>query len=952
MSRSDYWQHKLSIFLHDPVHKPLRIQGHEGRAAEIARFLHQQVPGKESYQSADCIASGLTRAGLPGYNRDESQNGAVDFLSAPKLTHPLVPEHSASFDIPGEAGVDEVHARVLDLLKKDLGEGLSAEELDLLRLEKHEAAPLNAFFSRSSDPEQWSRALYMYLFFALRKRLRMENVGNLGGLWDFIPADTRMPDHSLWHHCGLTSAMGSAMADDPDGKVSLAVFSITPVQPFIAKARKLRDHWVGSVILSYLSFAGIRHIIRTLGPDHVMYPSLHDQSLVEMFLGQEFHLAPFLKEADTDLARHLEESASIASFPNKFVFLAPAGRTGEICREIEQAVQKEWVRLAGMVRDYLGAKTGAGQTMKELFDHQVSDYWQFSYAGTRFLELDDRDGLSVLLHRSKWSDEAGTVERFAAPFGANGKQYARLYGATHTAVQSLLAAVKMKPGRVRKAQNGEKCPLCGEHEVLHDFASAGRTRAFEYKKGVTGFWDLLRGRMNSQESFAQVGRNERVCAVCAVKRFLPMALQSHKDEILHRVLCERDARSFPSTTEMAAREYLYRLTEKVTITREEYPSLVDALHEAELDIVDDEKSDAVRRIRQQGREKGIEFQDRDKYYAVLMMDGDKMGDLVNGATITASWQDVIHPELRRRFEHAGFCKASPLRGMLQDKRTLNPALHAAISDSLNGFARYGVAPVIRRGHGKLIYAGGDDVCAIMPLNTVLESADAIRRAYNLGFVRYSGNGAEPLEAGATAEGCKLGMHLGQGAGISISGAIVIAHHKQPLREVLRDAHALLDGVAKEKAGRNALAVRLKKRSGGDRDLWFNWDMRNRFRSEPELLSESFAALMRDVTDDEVASRLIYRLGQLEGAVEPLAVTEEALAANRDRIVRLFGYEVRHSGKLVTAATEKERDARLQVLAERLAGICVQGPSSAPDWFNPDAAIVARFLAPQYARGEK
>jgi len=179
-----------------------------------------------------------------------------------------------------------------------------------------------------------------------------------------------MPDHPLWHHLGLTSAIGSSLAADPDRDVSLAVFAITPVQPFISKARKLRDHWVGSVILSYLAFAGIRQVAETLGPDHILYPSLHDQMLVESWIGKEFHLERFLEEQDEALRRHRANGKAIASFPNKFVFLCPNSRTGDLCRRIEETVQREWLRLARLVKDYLADRYAGGSVMAELFEHQ------------------------------------------------------------------------------------------------------------------------------------------------------------------------------------------------------------------------------------------------------------------------------------------------------------------------------------------------------------------------------------------------------------------------------------------------------------------------------------------------------------------------------------------------------------------------------------------------------
>lgn len=946
MNREGYWQHKLSVFLHDPAHKALSIQRHEELAADIATLLHQSMPQKQEYSAADRIASSLSRAALPGYSKDETQNGAVDFAPNPVLTHPLVSGASLGA-LLDKVDANEVHEAIRTVLVKDVGLGLSAEELNSARTLPGATAPLSAYFSYSNDPDGWSRALYHYLFFAFKKRLRAQNVGGIGALWDLMPADTRMPDHPLWHHCGLTSAIASSMASDPNGQVGVAVFSLTPVQSFITKARKLRDHWVGSVILSYLAFAGIRHIARNLGPDHVLYPSLHDQSLVDAWLAQEFHMEDFLREPDPHVRKHLENSTDIASFPNKFVFLAPDSQMTDICQGIRDAMQSEWLQLASAVRDILAPRSD-GRKMRELFDHQISDYWQFRDASMRLAGLDDTEALSSILHPEKWKAEHETIKDFANAF-TDGKTFSRLYSATHSAVQSLLASSKLKPEMPRKAQNGEKCPLCGEHEVLHDFTRAGSTRAREYKDAVTAFWDGLRERMNSADSFAQVGKNERLCAVCCIKRFLPRALKSRRTELLYAVLAKED--SFPSTTEMAAKDYLRRLTTEIAITGKEHDLLVDRLHNAEMEDSDDEHSLALQEIIRRGKDKGITFTERDKYYAALVMDGDKMGDLVNGKTLTATWGDVIHPNLKKRFARPDFGKTSPLKKRLAEKRTLNPSLHATISDSLNSFGRFAVAPLVRGGSGRLIYAGGDDVSAIMPLDTVLQTADAIQRAYSMDFVRYTEHAPEPLQDKLADLNGKWGIHLGKADGISISAAIVIAHHKTPLREVLRDAQNLLKSEAKDKAGRNALAISLSKRSGAPRKMALRWTDKNVFMDNSERILESFQALMRDVNNDEVASRLLYRLESLRDALFPMMDNDENVTRNKEKIVQLFRYEVMHSGKMLIGDKERQKEAA-DIMARRLAGVCLQQKHDKTWVFRPEAAIVARFLAPQAVGGNR
>lgn len=916
--KSDYWQDKLSIYLHDPPHKALDIRGHEGRSQEVATALGASVAAKASYADADQIAAGLTRAALPGYAPDQGKNGAIDFVKSPVLTHPLV-RGCLELVFPPNFSQEEIHSQLKELLDRD-----------------H-----TSICAGASDNEQKAKRTFFYLHFAARKRLRAENAGGLGAAWEHLPADTRMPDHSIWQHLSLASAIGSSLREDWNGNVCLAVFSITPVQPFIARARKLRDHWFASVILSYLAFVGIRHVADILGPDHVVYPSLQDQSLFEAWAGKEFGFEELLKEPDPVVAEILKKGKGIASFPNKFVFIAPGRIVEDFCTEIRQTINDEWIRIAGIARDFLST----GDAFRNMFDRQVADYWQYSFASCRLPRLDDTDVLGEVLHTSKWKEEHETLTNFASQYRDMGKYSARLYATAHTLIQSVLAAAKMKPNRLRTSQHGEKCPLCGEHEVLHDMQSPETAEAKAYKNGITAFWDSLRERLNEEGSFSEVGKNERLCAVCSVKRFLPRALKQKnlRDEILYQVAESLDG--FPSTTSIAAASYLEALGKEGILPPEKRSRFIDALHDAAKEEgFDDNAPSELKQIRKKGEEKGIKLTNRDKYYALLLMDGDKMGDLINGETHTATWGEVIHPELRKRFDRPDFKPDKTiLKKFLEKKRTLNPALHAAISDSLNSFARLAVAPIVARSGGRLIYAGGDDVCAILPLDTALETADAIRRAYSMRFVRYTENG--PVELGERADlSGKIGVHLGSAEKISISAAIVIAHHKEPLRDVLQTTHRVLEGGAKENGGRNALAIRLMKRSGGDRDFVCKWDAPNPFR-EGETILESFRAISGEIGDDLLSSSLIYRLENLRDALHPI---RERLAAEKEKVLKLIAYEVGHSGA-VSLLDKREKERKIRENSERLAGIVINPCHSKENdegengWFTPEAAVIAGFL---------
>jgi CRISPR-associated protein Cmr2 len=157
----------------------------------------------------------------------------------------------------------------------------------------------------------------------------------------------------------------------------------------------------------------------------------------------------------------------------------------------------------------------------------------------------------------------------------------------------------------------------------------------------------------------------------------------------------------------------------------------------------------------QVRDKG-ELDSVSPFYAVLMMDGDQLG---------------IH--------------MSDLNN--QEKIT-------------NGLAKFTstVQTIVEAYSGFLVYAGGDDVLALFPLEFAFSCAVALRNHYTECFL-------------------KTGIRT------SLSGAVEFAHIKMPLGKVLHDAHDLLDNVAKDGRGRDAIACRVWKPGGLAIEWAMPWD---------------------------------------------------------------------------------------------------------------------------------
>lgn len=144
----------------------------------------------------------------------------------------------------------------------------------------------------------------------------------------------------------------------------------------------------------------------------------------------------------------------------------------------------------------------------------------------------------------------------------------------------------------------------------------------------------------------------------------------------------------------------------------------------------------------------------DPYVVCLVADGDKMGDAIQGMKTAA--------ELRK------------------------------FSNDLSEFAR-GARQIIEKDHrGSLVFAGGDDVLAFLPIDTALACADALRRE----FVRQLG-----------------------GTGMTLSVGLGIGHTMEAMGQLLelgRDAEKLA------KRERDSLAIIVDKRSGGRRSWTNKW----------------------------------------------------------------------------------------------------------------------------------
>lgn len=894
---TSYWENKFAAYWHDPIDKVISIQNHEERAADYLQIFGIDRPNDEFWRMADAIAAGFERGQVPSYSADDSKNGAVDFAESPVITHPTAGKNGALKITGATMCIDDLHAAIKEFLGKHIGkEAGNGDYADRFK----------------GDYARFAVARILYTHLVLRFILAEKNIGGVGALWHRIPADSRFPDHSIWQHNALCSAISSCIELGGGAEeVSLMVFSITPVQGFIARARKMRDYWAGSVLLSWLAFEGLRWVMENLGADHILYPSLIDQPLVNNYLEKEWEVTGLFKPKIWN-----NQPNEIASLPNKFLFLIPFGKADEIAVELGKVISEKWAAVAEMVAAYLVEKISMDNDerkyIQEMFTRQTSEFWDFQWAATRLADFTDKKELTSLLDEDQWHNQFAYLETIKPILNKKGYSSENaskgiLYSTSHSLVQSALAAEKSIRSAVRTEEPGEKCQMCGEFEVLHSKRWNGEV-ASDYADHLKEFWNQLNPEQKDDVDFKE---NERLCSVCLIKRLAPLILKNSKDHILCNVF--RSIDNFPSTTGMALHNYFKRfgITEK-----KDQRVIAQKLHKDEEHF------------------RGEKIENRDKYYALLMMDGDNMGKLINGETIASSWNKIMHPQIAERLKGTGF---DPLyRNVWQkifddnagwNKRLVTPAIHAAISEALGDFSIYGVASIVKDHDGRLIYAGGDDVCAFLPIGSALPAARKIRDYYASIF-RYISTDriSTPItEKEWMPEPGKLSVNLGIGDKISISAAILICHHKESLTQMIERAHHLLQSQAKDKAERNACAIELRKRHGGSRYFTRKWADKETWDAF------EFIGKMTGENHRQVSRSLLYRLETLRPGIE--AIIRQNTKAE-DNLIAFITKQLERSG------TESLENKGL--IARSIAYI-VWDKNDDINPLNPEGLMIADFL---------
>ncbi len=903
------WARKIVAFLHDPPGKALVLRSvphtpHK-QLAEALQHITLGRPAhadeKDRATKADHIASAADRVNFP------AEATAYWDQVAPILTHPL--------SAKAQAQRVQLPSQNLQQLDNEVQEKAGREILETW------VKALNA------DPDKEKR-LYFHIWRLLYEELTRQT--SLKGWVRLLPADTRQPDHPLEQHLSISAAIADALPEP-----AFLVFSIGPVQEFIAAARRTQDLWMGSWLLSYLSWKAMERLADEFGPDVIVFPSLRGQPLCDHWLNQAYGLA--CQPGSADLGR--------PTFPNRFLALLPAREAPEAAKKAEQAVQEEWKRLAQQVYKAL---TSSGILPA---DEQTAGVWESQIQGLLeiYWVVFPWPGADQPHGAAQAEAGKGLYEQLCKPSENKDEGFHRIYETLKQSGQyepnwgtvwSLFYALADRAFNARKnlrnfeqaEETGDKCTQCGQRAAL-------RSQALDSRD----FWTQVARNLQNQNRYdIQPDGKERLCAVCTVKRFVQREVLEEKFGLWG---------GFPSTSEIAAASFKKRVLEalgngsqEVQKALQNFLSMVSDLipttvAEGAVPYLEKQKQNfsgleaqlAARLLQIDGEwlhidswtkerleEIGLNVRESEvqkvkealnalynavdakpaKYYALLYMDGDHMGRWLSGTHEgLATFGDILHPDVRKELQSDRDWDS--LIGM---KRLITPAVHAAISQALGRFALRFVPYIVEERHpGRLIYAGGDDVLALVPLEDALAVAWELRAAFS-GHVRFVNGDLQvclgDVVTGYVEWGDEVFLTMGPKATASIG--LVFAHHLQPLDLVI-EAVRRAERAAKGRYGRNALAVEVLKRSGETMRVGTNWS----YDTTPDVV-ELLLDLVRRLEEGQISGKWPYTVQAEEVALE--ALPAEAQRAELKRLLK------RQAGQKLS---KEEKEEQAEDLSKKL-----------------------------------
>lgn len=294
----------------------------------------------------------------------------------------------------------------------------------------------------------------------------------------------------------------------------------------------------------------------------------------------------------------------------------------------------------------------------------------------------------------------------------------------------------------------------------------------------------------------------------------------------------------------------------------------------DMELTKDETSTLRNLVDQAHKESGFGDGSPGDWWVIVLADGDGMGQYVSGTKLKEYKEYLVDTEPNHYLNEEESLKinqakfSQDFQKLLNTKKRMGPATHVGLNRALLDFSNR-LVPYIteKRFCGKVVYSGGDDVMAVLPLEDLPEYLRSLRAAW-CGEIDPFGE-FENYPTGSQDEGCgywypkpesksKLeGLpnrpHFTMGEGATMSMGIVIAYKSVPLPTVLENLWEAEKERAKKIPGKDGLCFRVIYGGGNTLEALMKGN----------LLNDWWAFIQRGIekgTEFDLSS-LLYRLAE-------------------------------------------------------------------------------------------
>lgn len=482
-------------------------------------------------------------------------------------------------------------------------------------------------------------------------------------------------------------------------------FTLSPVQGFVAQARRTKDLWTGSYILSYL----IANSMKRIGKENINFPDVAEDALLGRLLNEP---------------TNIELATRLGSLPNRFTATL-GNNTAEDCK---QAISTAWKEIAAEVKNKIDPKNTIIDSA--LWDQQIDELWDYQWIlGEESYLLDQRKNLRSHSHSKQHGEKCTLCGERSELSKIHKPQPSKINAWWDENIKPNVHGLDLKPGE-------RLCAVCITKRLFPSVASKAIGWEVPEFYPSTAYLSAIDWLINLSKVLKgdTATTDQKANIISAANEFLNVAQTAlpYKLEVAEKRIAERDTHSFLQKVFEGIvgtgidKEFVILDGDVFYLSSIQQQSYQLDGTEAEQRTHRKNLTIALKKLYKAIKEAAPLHAEPSPFYAILFMDGDGMGKLL------------------------GNCNAE------QKKK---------VSQALASFTNQ-VPELVKKHSGILTYAGGDDVFALLSVDNALACATACQKAYKYAFSPLINDGTIKANAATMSAAIEF-VHMNTALGVVV-----------------------------------------------------------------------------------------------------------------------------------------------------------------------------------------